>query len=1244
MNEPVLLSGHSDSVYDVAWAPDGNRLASASKDGMLRIWGTEGSRDAEFDFGEPVRAVSFSHDGQLLAVGTYAGVVQVRETSSWKIIFTRKCELIKSLLFLRQSRMLLAGGSHGVQGWPLDGGLEVQYRTEQPVFSIRPSPNQEWLAVACRGRVVFLHRRLDTDPLAVWDPGDSVDVNDCAIAPDGETCAAALRLRDGGSIGRTEHPDLFEIQLWRPRLGEEPQAEESLVGHISWVTSVDFSPDSRLLASASFDSSVRLWNYIQLRQVAEVRGHGGAVYVVRFSPQSDRLATCSADSTIRIWSLEPLSDHLPEQRLVLRCTSVPRGDGVGIDLVVMNAEMLADQLVAIESQKRLHEIIAKTVQMTDRELGLALQQIGNVRAEQARREGDLERVRRWRVVQSEVQMQGFNQALAQILVRRSSVRDSSEPAIMKQLSTFGEPELQRIHDVAGYYTRTILAIAQAELSAEEGRYRLADTQLDPLAVFVAAAMLQSEIAKVRAVGKSLKGLEQAVEVLALLLPASVDPVIAATLFEMTGMLHCFTGDNYGGASWLERGAVAAQQGECPQQFSSILGNLGNALANIGQVKAAKAAYEESVEIALHEGLFDEFITHSSNLADLLANLGEYSSAFPHLCRAASVCKYMFTKEQESAGQASTSELVKIVGRYSECLNKLARVYHGFNDDEGEAQSYAEAYDIAKAINNRPLMGRCLGNLADVDRRAGRTERAEERYQGSYAIAKKISDFNGQIHVLGGQALMRESAGHRAEARALRGRAIRIARKHGLRERLVVELCNVASAAQERGRYAETEAALCEAQVAASELRLDDGATSQKHVAYIADALIRLYVRSGRPTEALEAAERARAGVLLHHIAGTQHSKAGMYSAREILGATRRVGRHAVLISYHVMLDRVCTFVLRAQEAKPHAVESTVSRSELAAIRRDFERQVARRFARNEKEETWLRLGRVTIDPILPYLRDGDFLIVAPHGAIHGLPLHALMADGARLINRWPIAYVPSASAVVPMAARQLSAVRTCSVLGAHFTDEAKRVAELLGVRAVVGAQLDKNYVLRTLAESDVVHLSTHGFYIPDDPRRSGLVLHPTSDTDAYLRLLSRPQSTTWMGLRRELDEARTEIKANVLDTDDLVSANSNARLITMSACETGLVRTNATDDPVGLVPSLLAIGVHAVIATLWLVDAKVTAELMHELYSALMRPDGWSHIPNALRDAVSIVYKRHPHPYHWAPLLLAGGIGEATAE
>src|SRR3954467_1122329 len=68
-----------------------------------------------------------------------------------------------------------------------------------------------------------------------------------------------------------------------------------LAGHADGVHAVAFSPDSRLLATASHDGTARLWDVASGTQVKLLDGHAGAVYSVAFSPDGRSVATSGAD-------------------------------------------------------------------------------------------------------------------------------------------------------------------------------------------------------------------------------------------------------------------------------------------------------------------------------------------------------------------------------------------------------------------------------------------------------------------------------------------------------------------------------------------------------------------------------------------------------------------------------------------------------------------------------------------------------------------------------------------------------------------------------------------------------------------------------------------------------------------------------------------------------------------------------------------------------------------------------------
>jgi roadblock/LC7 domain-containing protein len=109
-------------------------------------------------------------------------------------------------------------------------------------------------------------------------------VNAAAFSPDGRLLATA-------SDDRT-------ARLWDAATGQEVR---QLTGHTAAVTAAAFSPDGRLLATASTDETARLWDVATGQEVRQLTGHTGWVNAAAFSPDGRLLATASADRTARLW-------------------------------------------------------------------------------------------------------------------------------------------------------------------------------------------------------------------------------------------------------------------------------------------------------------------------------------------------------------------------------------------------------------------------------------------------------------------------------------------------------------------------------------------------------------------------------------------------------------------------------------------------------------------------------------------------------------------------------------------------------------------------------------------------------------------------------------------------------------------------------------------------------------------------------------------------------------------------------
>ena len=148
-----------------------------------------------------------------------------------------------------------------------------------------------------------------------------------------------------------------------------------------------------------------------------------------------------------------------------------------------------------------------------------------------------------------------------------------------------------------------------------------------------------------------------------------------------------------------------------------------------------------------------------------------------------------------------------------------------------------------------------------------------------------------------------------------------------------------------------------------------------------------------------------------------------------------------------------------------------------------------------------------------------------------------------------------------------------------------------------------------LADFDIIHVAAHG--VLDDRHwwRSSLIL-------------GRDEGYPEDGFFSALEVADLEI---------------GARLVVLSACQTGLGTLSKGEGIRGLAGGFARAGAEAVLVSLWNVDDEATAAFMGHFYKSLAGGDAPS---EALRKTrVKMIGSKYRAPFYWAPFVLIGGAG-----
>lgn len=311
---------HGSDVTAISFSRDGQKLATAGKDGLARVWSVSGNKLAELKNAKihKMLGVSFSPDGKLVATASDDNRARIWTVNGQEVTRLEGHQYPVTVINFSPDGQTVATGSDdgSVKLWDIKGQKLQEFVGHRGVvWSASFSPDGKRLVSTGRDEFVRLWNLADKPVQRLELAGFQDDVNAIAFSPDGKAIAGAgnegvMRLWDASGK---------ELKVWKEAIYQNHNVQD-----------IGFSPNGKFIVAGGLFSIARVWNLSGSLTEPQAKlkgmegsqdGHQGNIASVAVSPDSQLIATGSYDKTMRIWKPKSPNGELvavtPEQEGVI---------------------------------------------------------------------------------------------------------------------------------------------------------------------------------------------------------------------------------------------------------------------------------------------------------------------------------------------------------------------------------------------------------------------------------------------------------------------------------------------------------------------------------------------------------------------------------------------------------------------------------------------------------------------------------------------------------------------------------------------------------------------------------------------------------------------------------------------------------------------------------------------------------------------------------------------------------------